>query len=344
MIRLAAETGGEAYFIDSPNQLGQIYDCIQLELRAQYLLAYQSTHGAGTAAGKDGKSGARRQEGRRRLPRGGDRGGAARARGEGDERLLPVTARELVLASGSPRRRELLDGLGLVFAVRPAEIDESPCPAKTPRPTSAGWPSPKRGKPPARPENAGALVLAADTVVVVDCELLGKPRDGRRRRANAARSSPVAATTCSPEWPCSTASANGSRWRGPKSRWPPSSDAEIALYVAERRADGQSRAYAVQGRGALRHRHRQATTRNVVGLPPAGRLPPASKPPAAPTRSIPELDRVAEGVEREVGHDLVAVEVEHPQVLAGRRQVGAPPRRRPRRRCARPRRGRPRRR
>ncbi len=54
MVRLAAETGGEAYFIDTPAQLGRIYDSIQLELRAQYLLAYQSTHGAAgaPAAGK----------------------------------------------------------------------------------------------------------------------------------------------------------------------------------------------------------------------------------------------------------------------------------------------------
>lgn len=52
MIRLAAETGGEAYFIEGANQLGRIYDSIQLELRAQYLLAYQSSHGA---AGKDPK-------------------------------------------------------------------------------------------------------------------------------------------------------------------------------------------------------------------------------------------------------------------------------------------------
>ena len=43
MIRLAAETGGEAYFIDSAQQLGKIYEKIQHELRAQYLLAYQSS-------------------------------------------------------------------------------------------------------------------------------------------------------------------------------------------------------------------------------------------------------------------------------------------------------------
>lgn len=51
MVRLAAETGGEAYFIEGASQLGRIYDAIQLELRAQYLLAYQSTHGSGSAAG-----------------------------------------------------------------------------------------------------------------------------------------------------------------------------------------------------------------------------------------------------------------------------------------------------
>jgi len=42
MIRLAAETGGEAFFIENPSQLGKIYENIQRELRAQYLLAYQS--------------------------------------------------------------------------------------------------------------------------------------------------------------------------------------------------------------------------------------------------------------------------------------------------------------
>lgn len=56
MVRLAAETGGEAYFIENTGQLGRIYDSIQLELRAQYLLAYQSSQGAaGSASGKDGK-------------------------------------------------------------------------------------------------------------------------------------------------------------------------------------------------------------------------------------------------------------------------------------------------
>lgn len=65
MVRLAAETGGEAYFIDTPAQLGRIYDNIQLELRAQYLLAYQSSQGAAgaaKAAGKDDKDGFREVE------------------------------------------------------------------------------------------------------------------------------------------------------------------------------------------------------------------------------------------------------------------------------------------
>lgn len=81
----------------------------------------------------------------------------------------------LILASASPRRRELLAQIGLACEVRPADIDETPRPDEAPaeyvmrlatekaRSVAAAWP----GRP----------VLAADTTVVVDDAILGKPAD-----------------------------------------------------------------------------------------------------------------------------------------------------------------------
>lgn len=79
----------------------------------------------------------------------------------------------LVLASGSPRRRDLLAGLGLEFAVRPVDVDETPLPDEPPR---AYVERLAREKAAARVE-VGELVLAADTTVVLDGEILGKPED-----------------------------------------------------------------------------------------------------------------------------------------------------------------------
>jgi len=82
--------------------------------------------------------------------------------------IVPV-----VLASASPRRRELLALLGLAFDVAPADVDES-------------W---RNGEAPAvhaerlarekatAARRAGSVTIAADTIVVVDGDILGKPRD-----------------------------------------------------------------------------------------------------------------------------------------------------------------------
>ncbi|HEY0511207.1 MAG TPA: Maf family protein, partial [Thermoanaerobaculia bacterium] len=78
----------------------------------------------------------------------------------------------LILASASPRRRELLGGLGLRFTVRAVDLDETPGPGERPDETVLRL---AREKAAAR-AHPGELVLAADTVVVIDGELLGKPR------------------------------------------------------------------------------------------------------------------------------------------------------------------------
>jgi len=84
----------------------------------------------------------------------------------------------LVLASASPRRRDLLRGAGIRFEVRPAEIPEIMQPGESPIAFAQRLARSKAltiakqiGGPPRR------LVLGADTIVVLDGEVLGKPRD-----------------------------------------------------------------------------------------------------------------------------------------------------------------------
>ncbi|MFA7348982.1 MAG: Maf family protein [Desulfurivibrionaceae bacterium] len=83
------------------------------------------------------------------------------------------TEARLILASGSPRRRDFLAELGLAFEVVVADIDETPRPGETPVDFVARL---SREKAQAV-DIPGAWVLAADTAVVVDGEILGKPGD-----------------------------------------------------------------------------------------------------------------------------------------------------------------------
>ena len=86
----------------------------------------------------------------------------------------------VILASASPRRRELLTLIGIVHEVRPADIDESLLPGETPVGHSERL---ARAKAHTIAEHeAHAVVIAADTIVVLDGDILGKPKD----RADAA--------------------------------------------------------------------------------------------------------------------------------------------------------------
>lgn len=85
---------------------------------------------------------------------------------------------DLLLASASPRRRELLSQLGIVFDVRPADVDETPHPGESAEAfvlrmaqekARAGW----EAQPPLR----RLPVLGADTSVVLDGVIYGKPKD-----------------------------------------------------------------------------------------------------------------------------------------------------------------------
>ncbi|MCB1695744.1 MAG: septum formation inhibitor Maf [Pseudomonadales bacterium] len=88
-----------------------------------------------------------------------------------------MSAPQLVLASASPRRRELLDQLGARYTCDPAAIDESGRPGEPAAKYVARIAREKALRVAARYPGNSHAVLAADTAVVVDGEVLGKPRD-----------------------------------------------------------------------------------------------------------------------------------------------------------------------
>ena len=85
---------------------------------------------------------------------------------------------EIILASQSPRRRELLERMGLSFSVRAADIDEAMEPGKDPAQEVARVSRAKAMAAPAGPQD---VVIAADTIVVCGGRILGKP--GTEERA-----------------------------------------------------------------------------------------------------------------------------------------------------------------
>ena len=89
----------------------------------------------------------------------------------------------LILASASPRRAELLAAAGFAFEISPVDVDESPRDGELPQPYALRVAGAKADGVLAGCRKSGTLVLAADTVVVIEGEVLGKPLDA----ADAAR-------------------------------------------------------------------------------------------------------------------------------------------------------------
>jgi septum formation protein len=170
----------------------------------------------------------------------------------------------LILASASPRRRELLGGLSLRFTVRAADIDETPLPGEDPAATVLRLAREKA----AAEAHPGELVLAADTVVVIDGELLGKPRDPEDARAMLARIAGrehTVLTGVALEEP--DRNRRISEVASSRVRMAPLTPDQIANYVATREPLDKAGSYAVQGIGALFVEEIFGNYTNVVGLP-----------------------------------------------------------------------------
>ena len=175
-------------------------------------------------------------------------------------------ALRFVLASASPRRSQLLRELGLRFSVRPADVDEAAHAGES------GADLVHRlalAKARARVE-AGEIVLAADTVVVIDGAILGKPADaeeaGEMLARIAGREHEVFTGIA-----LATGEARGarlaSRIERTAVRMRALSGLEIARYVATGEPLDKAGAYAIQGLGSTLVAAIDGNYTNVVGLP-----------------------------------------------------------------------------
>ena len=160
---------------------------------------------------------------------------------------MSVHASRVILASASPRRRQLLLLVGIDHEVRPADVDESLLPGETPVAHAERL---ARAKAHAIAEREpGAVVIAADTIVVVDGDVLGKPRDAQDARAMLRRLSGrthVVLTAVAVAREARTESAVESV----AVTFRPLSDEEIDAYIATGEPMDKAGAYGIQGYGA----------------------------------------------------------------------------------------------
>lgn len=174
--------------------------------------------------------------------------------------------KNLILASASPRRKELLSRLGLTFAVCPADIDEAILPGEDPACYPLRVAMKKALAAAAGREND--LVIGADTAVIVDDDILGKPAHHDDAREMLRRLSGREHIVVSGLGLVDTASGRSlSAVEQTIVYFHPLSEAEIDAYVATGEPLDKAGAYGIQGCGSLLVRKIEGDYFNVVGLP-----------------------------------------------------------------------------
>jgi septum formation protein len=173
----------------------------------------------------------------------------------------------LLLASASPRRRELLERVGIALEVRPTDVDEEPRATEEPATYVARI---ARAKATAARRRPGQWVLAADTTVTIDGAILGKaatPDEAAAmlRRLSGRVHQVLTAFTIVGERGDATvhhdaAVASDVVMIG-------MDDTVVADYVASGEWRGKAGAYAIQGIGAALVREVRGSVTNVIGLP-----------------------------------------------------------------------------
>ena len=172
----------------------------------------------------------------------------------------------LVLASASPRRRELLAQAGFIFQVHPAYIPEDPLPGEDPLAYVIRLARQKAQAAFAEIGAPDAAVLGADTTVTLDNHILGKPEDAadaaRMLRLLSGRTHRVITGVA-----LVTASAVEVAAETTAVRFLTLSDEEIDAYIATGEPMDKAGAYAIQGRAARWIPRIEGDYFNVVGLP-----------------------------------------------------------------------------
>ena len=172
----------------------------------------------------------------------------------------------IVLASASPRRREILETAGLEFEVLVSNVDETVAPG-TPPDAAAALTARKKALA-VKPLRPDSLIIGADTTVVLDGTVMGKPKDKEQAkemlRALSGRVHSVFTGVCL---------IYGSREvafvQKTDVSFYPLSEEEIAEYVESGEPMDKAGAYGIQGRGCALVRGIEGDYFNVVGLPAA---------------------------------------------------------------------------
>ena len=178
-------------------------------------------------------------------------------RPNGNGELVPV-----VLASQSPRRRDLLTLVGIAHEVRPANIDESYFAGEAPRAHAERL---ARGKAEAiaAPD---AVTIGSDTIVVIDDQVLGKPRDENEAARMLERLSGRSHTVIT-----AVAASWGGRMLSDVEEvtvtFRSLSADDIAAYIATREPMDKAGAYGIQGYGATIVERVDGDYFAVMGLP-----------------------------------------------------------------------------
>ena len=174
--------------------------------------------------------------------------------------------RKIILASASPRRKELLEKLDLDFSVCPADIDDSLLPDED----AAMYPlrtAVQKAMAVAKTAE-DALVIAADTVVAVDDDILGKPRDEAEAKAMLQRLSGREHIVITGIGVVDTASGRTlSATEQTIVYFHPLRDEEIDAYIATGECMDKAGSYGIQGKGSLLVRKIDGDYFNVMGLP-----------------------------------------------------------------------------
>jgi septum formation protein len=173
---------------------------------------------------------------------------------------------QFILASASPRRRELLQKVGIAFTVIPSNTPEAVQPGETPQAYALRVAAEKAWE--VASKHAGAWVLGADTIVEIDGEILGKPRDAEDGQR-------MLSTLSGRTHQVMTAFALFDGDGQMRTRqivttrvtFKVLSDAQIREYVATGEPCDKAGAYAVQGLGAALVERVEGSYTNVVGLP-----------------------------------------------------------------------------
>jgi septum formation protein len=177
---------------------------------------------------------------------------------------MPSAAPLLTLASVSPRRRELLAQIGVAHVVSAADIDETVRPGEAPGDYVVRVACAKARA--VRERSTQYPVLAADTIVVIDGLILGKPRDRADASAMLGR---LSGRTHQVLTAVALASASGVAFRVSTSevRMRAVTPGECAAYWESGEPRDKAGGYAIQGRGALFIEHLSGSFSGVMGLP-----------------------------------------------------------------------------